>query len=156
MYNGDRTCVCLSAVWRVLVEWAGLGHHLGWCRAGVHSSSGVTAEEAAATNISSPGILCSPVHNDRLHCGWRFIWRQGATPRHTEYRRGHSSNTTDKQTHNISLQIFFKTSKYFFRPGSSLTWRPDDLAAQLGQAAGTGHGGNPGAGGHLNLNMTAS
>ena len=67
------------------------------------------------------------------------------------------SNTTDKQTHNISLQIFFKTSKYFFRPGSSLTWRPDDLAAQLGQAAGAGHGGNPGAGGgHLNLNMTAS
>ena len=149
-------CGCLLAVESVGgVGWA--SHHLGWCWAGDHSSSGVTAEEAATTNISSPGILCSPVHNDRLHGGGLY----GSKEQHLDTRNivGDTvdSNTTDKQTHNISLQIFFKTSKYFFRPGSSLTWRPDDLAAQLGQAAGAGHGGNPGAGGgHLNLNMTAS
>ena len=51
MMETEHVCGCLLCVESVGgVGWA--SHHLGWCRAGVHSSSEVTAEEAANDNIS--------------------------------------------------------------------------------------------------------
>ena len=133
--HGDRACLCLLCVESVGgVGWA--SHHLGWCWAGDHSSSGVTAEEAAYTNISRNIVFTCSQWSTAL---WRFIWKQGPTPRHTEYRREHSSNTTDKQAHNISLQIFFKASKYFLCPGfldplllgGLMTWQPSSARPQV-------------------------
>ena len=104
----DKTCVCLSASCGECWWWG-----LGWCRCGGgdQSSSAVTAEEAATSHISSRGILCVTVFTSWQWSTalWRFIWKQWATPRHTEYRRGHNSNATDTQHINIfqSIKIFF-------------------------------------------------
>ena len=56
-------------------------------------------------------VLRQKLRNTVFTCSqWSTaLWKQGATPRHTEYRRGHNSNATDTQHINIfqSIKIFF-------------------------------------------------
>ena len=142
-----RVLVC--KLWRVLVVGAGLVPVRGW---GPVVIRGYSRGSSNKQHISSRWLLWrGNCNNDRLHCGGLSGSNEQHLATRNIYRRGHNSNATDTQHINI-----FQSIKIFFRLGSSLTWRPDDLAAQLGQAAGAGHGGNPGPGGHLNLNMTAS
>ena len=130
----EHVCACLLCVESVGgVGWA--SHHLGWCRAGVHSSSGVTAEEAATTNISSPGGLCSPVHNDRLHGGGL----SGGKEQHLDTRNivGDTVATQRTNRHTTYLYKYFsKRQNIFFVPdplllGGLMTWQPSSARPQV-------------------------